>query len=59
MLFTIIASCLLVGSQAMTQTVIEPYAAVMNLDEIGLYRVGYAYRGKATVQMPFGWTGHF
>ena len=36
---------------------IKPYAEVMELDEIGLYDVGYAYRTKPEVHFPLGWSG--
>lgn len=39
--------------------VIHPDAAVMKLDDLGLYAVGYAYRGQAEVRFPVGWQGHF
>jgi hypothetical protein len=39
--------------------VITPDMAVMRLDEIGLYEVGYAYRGKPEQQFPVGWSGFF
>lgn len=31
----------------------------MDLDEIGLYAIGYAYRGQSEQQLPLGWSGHF
>jgi hypothetical protein len=39
--------------------VLVPDAPVMRLDEIGLYEVGYAYRGRPEVQFPLGWSGFF
>lgn len=36
-----------------------PDAPVMNLDEIGLYTVGYAYRGQPERLFPAGWSGYF
>ena len=41
------------------QGVIVPDSSVMNLDEIGLYTVGYAYRGQAEKRFPLGWSGYF
>lgn len=38
---------------------LAPDAAVMKLNEIASYEVGYAYRGKPEKQYPLGWTGHF
>ena len=31
----------------------------MNLDELGVYTVGYAYRGQPEQQFPLGWSGFF
>lgn len=45
------------GAQA--QPILTPDAAVMRLDEIGLYEVGYAYRGQPQQQFPIGWSGDF
>ncbi len=39
--------------------VITPDAPVMKLDEIGLYTLGYAYRGQAEKLFPPGWSGYF
>jgi hypothetical protein len=36
-----------------------PDAAVIKLDEIGLYSVGYAYRGGPEKLFAPGWSGHF
>ncbi len=41
------------------QPLITPDAPVMNLDEIGVYSVGYAYRLQAEQQFPLGWSGFF
>lgn len=38
---------------------VVPDTSAFRLDEIGLYRVGYAYRGKEPREMPYGWHGHF
>ncbi len=46
-------------SQEPWKAPIVPDAPVIKLDEIGLYRVGYTYRGRQPVEMPFGWSGHF
>jgi hypothetical protein len=41
------------------QTVIRPDAAVMRLDDIGIYEIGLAYRGKREERFPDGWSGDF
>lgn len=38
---------------------ILPDAPVMKLDEIGLYALGYAYRGQGEQLLPTGWSGYF
>ncbi|QEH34201.1 hypothetical protein OJF2_27360 [Aquisphaera giovannonii] len=38
---------------------IVPNTPVMRLDEVGLYRLGYAYRGKSEKDFPVGWSGPF
>ncbi|MBM3495511.1 MAG: hypothetical protein FJX72_14490, partial [Armatimonadetes bacterium] len=38
---------------------IAPDQAVMRLDELGLYRVGYAHDGKQETDKRPGWSGHF
>jgi len=44
---------------ARAQPVITPDLAQMNLDELGVYAVGYAYRGQPEQQFPLGWSGFF
>ncbi len=44
---------------ASAQPVVTPDMAVMNLDDLGVYTVGYAYRGQAVQQFPLGWSGYF
>lgn len=39
------------------QPTITPDAAVMNLDDLGVYSVGYAYRGQPEHLLALGWTG--
>ncbi|MEJ5251540.1 MAG: hypothetical protein HPY54_09890 [Chthonomonadetes bacterium] len=39
--------------------VINPDSPVMKLDEIGLYTIGYAYRGQSERLFPPGWSGYF
>jgi hypothetical protein len=44
---------------ANAQPLITPDALVMKLDDIGLYAVGYAYRGQKETAFPVGWSGDF
>jgi hypothetical protein len=44
---------------ASAQPAVTPDLAVMNLDELGVYAVGYAYRGQPEQQFPLGWSGFF
>jgi Family of unknown function (DUF5696) len=46
-------------SPAAAQPAITPDQPVMNLDELGVYAVGYAYRGQTEQQFPLGWSGFF
>ncbi len=39
--------------------VITPDAAIMRLDELGLYTLGFAYRGQPEQVFPAGWSGDF
>ncbi len=38
---------------------VAPDGATWDLDDVGIYRVGFAYRGKAEEDFPVGWSGHF
>jgi hypothetical protein len=38
---------------------IVPDAPVLRLDELGLYRIGYAYTGQPERELPVGWSGEF
>ena len=38
---------------------IAPDAGIIRLDEIGLYAVGYQYRGQEEKYFPVGWSGGF
>jgi hypothetical protein len=38
---------------------VTPDAARLKLDEVGLYDVGYRYRGQGERLMPLGWSGPF
>src|ERR1035438_5200673 len=44
---------------ARAQPAVTPDMSVMNLDELGVYAVGYAYRGQPEQQFPLGWSGFF
>ena len=39
--------------------VIRPDATLMRLDDLGLYEVGYSYRGQPDRFFPTGWSGEF
>jgi len=55
----LVVLALVLGSGIGGAAVIIPDAPIMRLDEIGLYEVGYAYRGQAETQFPVGWSGDF
>ncbi len=38
---------------------IRPDSAILKLDELGLYRIGLAYRGRPEEEFPLGWSGPF
>jgi hypothetical protein len=44
---------------AVAQPAITPDQSVMNLEELGVYAVGYAYRSQPEQQFPLGWSGFF
>jgi hypothetical protein len=44
---------------AAAQPILTPDLPVMKLDEVGVYAVGYVYRGQAEQQFPLGWSGFF
>jgi len=44
---------------AAAQPAITPDLPVMSLDDLGVYAVGYAYRGQLEQQFPLGWSGFF
>ena len=44
---------------ATAQPAVTPDAPVMNLDELGVYAVGYAYRDQPEQQFPVGWSDFF
>lgn len=37
----------------------RPDSAILKLDELGLYRIGLAYRGRQQEEFPIGWSGPF
>lgn len=41
------------------QPTVTPDLPVMRLDEVGIYSVGYAYRGAQPKFFPLGWSGFF
>lgn len=41
------------------QPAVSPDQAVLSLDDLGVYAVGYAYRGQTEQQFPLGWSGFF
>jgi hypothetical protein len=44
---------------ARAQPAVTPDMPVMNIDDLGVYAVGYAYRGQPEQQFPLGWSGFF
>ncbi len=46
-------------SPLVAQPAVTPDLPVMNLDELGVYRVGYTYRNQSEQQFPLGWSGFF
>ena len=44
---------------AAAQPVITPDLPILNLDDLGVYEIGYAYRGKGEQRFPLGWSGFF
>jgi len=44
---------------AVAQPLLTPDLPVMKFDEVGVYAVGYAYRGQPEEQFPVGWSGFF
>lgn len=47
------------ADSVLAQPALMPDRPIMNLDEVGIYSVGYAYRGQAERQFPLGWSGFF
>jgi hypothetical protein len=47
------------GGEDTVAPLILPDADRLSLDEIGMYAVGYQYRGKTEHFFPMGWTGGF
>ena len=44
---------------AAAQPAVTPDLPVMRFDDLGVYAVGYAYRGQPEQQFPLGWSGFF
>jgi hypothetical protein len=57
LVYAIVASFLLAGA-GLAAPVVTPQAAVTNLDDIGPYRLGYAYRGKPEHDLGLAWSGY-
>ncbi|MDQ2798045.1 MAG: hypothetical protein M3Y13_00195, partial [Armatimonadota bacterium] len=55
--FTLLLLMLVVTGAGQAHPIIVPDQKTMQLDEIGLYEVGYALRGGPEVHLPVGWTG--
>jgi hypothetical protein len=55
MIWMVVAMVVTAGAQP----AISPDRSIMKLDELGVYLVGYAYRGQAAQQFPLGWSGFF
>src|SRR5512138_3305523 len=55
----VLSISLIVADSSIAQPSITPDLPVMNLDEVGVYAVGYAYRGQTERQFPLGWSGFF
>lgn len=51
--------CVVWGLRLLAGPVVAPDRGVMALDELGMYTVGYAYRGQPEQQFPLGWSGVF
>lgn len=56
MMVSLAVICLSAGSAA-SAPVVTPSDPVTDLDDIGLYRIGYVMRGQAEQGLPVGWTG--
>ena len=56
---TAILATLVCQGAAVDSLRIVPDAAVLKLDDLGLYRVGLAYRGQPERDFPTGWSGPF
>ena len=52
-------TALLAAAAVALQTLVPITEPVTHLDEVGIYRVGYALRGKPEVELPLGWSGRF
>ncbi|MHB1458254.1 MAG: DUF5696 domain-containing protein, partial [Armatimonadota bacterium] len=57
-LVIVMTSCF-INTSISAQTVITPDQPVIKLDDIGIYSVGYQYRGQQPQILPVGWYGMF
>jgi len=48
-----------VAASTLVIAAITPDSSIVKFDEIGMYRLGYIYRGHDAVMFPDGWTGFF
>ncbi len=55
----LISAVLAFSITAVAGPVLVPDAAVMKLDDVGSYEIGYALRDKPEKQLPLGWSGNF
>ena len=53
-LFACISAALV--NSAAAQPVVTPDLPMMNLEDVGVYSVGYVYRGKTKHLFPLGWS---
>jgi hypothetical protein len=47
------------AAQPRDPVLLRPDSANLQLDELGLYRIGLAYRGRPEEEFPIGWSGTF
>ncbi len=57
LLLTLLVLSLALPGAVWARPVIVPDQPTMQLDDLGLYEVGYALRGGPEVRLPVGWTG--
>jgi len=59
MLMFVVLALSAIATGAVSAPVLVPDAAVMRLDDIASYEIGYVLRGKPEKQFPLGWSGDF